>query len=54
MFVKDLCLGYNHGLALTDNNQVFVWGRRMGIYPNIELSYDYLTANAHLQNIEIH
>lgn len=26
----------------------------MGIYPNIELSYNYLTQNAHLMHIEIH
>mmetsp|Transcript_11321 Transcript_11321/g.15238 ORF Transcript_11321/g.15238 Transcript_11321/m.15238 type:complete len:98 (+) Transcript_11321:2286-2579(+) len=51
--IKDFSLGYNHGLALTDQNQVFVWGRRMGIYPNIELSYNYLTTNARLMQLEI-
>ena len=54
MYVKDICVGYNHGLALTDTNQVYVWGRRMGIYPNIELNYNFLTRNAHIHNIEIH
>lgn len=52
--IKDICFGYNHAMALTDNNQVYVWGRRMGIYPSIELSYNYLTQNAHLMHIEIH
>lgn len=42
-YIKDFCFGYNHALALTDNNQVFAWGRRMGIYPNVELTYNYLT-----------
>ena len=41
-------------MALTDSNKVFVWGRRMGIYPNIELSYQHLTQNAHLHQVEIH
>ena len=41
-FIKDISFGYNHAMALTDSNQVFVWGRRMGIYPNVELSYNYL------------
>ena len=43
-YIKDVCVGYNHGMALTDTNQVYVWGRRMGIYPNIELSYNFLTS----------
>lgn len=47
-YIKDISFGYNHGIALTDNNQVYVWGRRMGIYPNIELSYNYLVQNSHL------
>ena len=51
--IRDICFGYNHGMALTDDNKVFVWGRRMGIYPNIELSYNYLNANKHLMQIEI-
>ena len=51
--IKDISFGYNHGLALTDDNKVFVWGRRMGIYPNVELTYNYLNANKHLQQIEI-
>lgn len=53
-YIKDICFGYNHCIALTDNNQVFVWGRRMGIYPNIELSYNYLVQNSHLNQLEIH
>jgi len=54
MQVKDLCVGFNHGMALTDNNQVFVWGRRMGIYPNIELSFNFLTTHARLLYMENH
>ena len=53
--IKDISLGFNHAIALTDANQVFVWGRRMGIYPNIELNYNFLTgaATSHIPHVEI-
>jgi alpha-tubulin suppressor-like RCC1 family protein len=34
--------GFNHVLALTTQGRLFAWGRRMGIYPNCELSQEYL------------
>lgn len=37
--IKQISCGYNHCIALSDQNFVFVWGRRMGIYPNVELTF---------------
>ena len=53
IFIKDLACGFNHCVALTDKNQIFVWGRRMGIYPNIELNYNWLRNNKNLMELEI-
>jgi hypothetical protein len=52
--IKQISCGYNHCLALSDQDQVFVWGRRMGIYPNVELTFHTLTQNGFLLNNEIH
>lgn len=55
IFIKQISCGYNHCLALSDQNQVFVWGRRMGIYPDkIELTFHFLKEAGSLLNIEIH
>ena len=40
--IRQIGCGYNHCIALSDQDQVFVWGRRMGIYPNVELTYHSL------------
>jgi len=40
--VKVAC-GFNHCLALTDEGNVWVWGRRMGHYPpNLELTVNFM------------
>lgn len=48
--VKELCCGFNHCLALSDRGEVFVWGRRMGVYDSIELNLQFLEARGHLYN----
>ena len=39
IFIRNISCGYNHCVALSDQDQVFVWGKRMGIYPNVELTF---------------
>lgn len=34
----DIACGFNHCIALTDTQQVYVWGKRMGLYPQFEFS----------------
>ena len=36
--IIDIDCGLNHTVVLTDDKEIFVWGRRMGIYPQIELT----------------
>jgi alpha-tubulin suppressor-like RCC1 family protein len=43
--VLDIAAGAHHMMALTDQQRVFVWGRRMGIYPQIELTLDSVEKN---------
>jgi alpha-tubulin suppressor-like RCC1 family protein len=42
--IIDIAAGFNHCIALTDNKQVYVWGRKMGIFPSIEINYHSLEA----------
>lgn len=50
-FISDIACGFNHCLALTDRGELYVWGSRMGVYPNVELHYDYLKSNMNLLSI---
>ena len=34
--------GFNHCIALTDKGNLYVWGKCQGIYPNVELTREYL------------
>ena len=56
-FYKDLIVnvscGFNHCVALTEDGKVYVWGKRMGIYPNVELTYDYLKSPLNFLTQEI-
>lgn len=36
--IIDLACGFNHCVALNDNKQVYVWGKRMGLYPKFDFS----------------
>jgi alpha-tubulin suppressor-like RCC1 family protein len=36
--IVDIACGFNHSMALTDSKQVYVWGKRMGIYPQYEFN----------------
>lgn len=52
-FIKDIACGYNHTIALSANNDVYVWGRRMAIYPNLELTYQYLNSQMNMLRVEL-
>jgi len=51
--IADIACGYNHCLALSDKGELFVWGYRMGVYPNVQLTLNYLKSNMNLLPIEI-
>jgi len=38
--ILDIAASQDTMIALTTEQQVYVWGRRMGIYPQIELTLD--------------
>jgi len=48
--VIDISSGLNHTVALTDEREIFVWGKRMGIYPQIELTLDSVEKRADALN----
>jgi len=52
-FVKDIACGYNHCVALTAMNQLFVWGRRMAAYPNLDLTFEYLNSKMNILRVEV-
>ena len=55
MKITDISCGLNTMLALADGGEVFGWGRRMGVYPTIELTHSELEKKGHLYNsAEIH
>jgi len=53
VYIKQIACGYNHCLALSDQNQLYVWGRRMGIYPNVELTFHTLKDHSNPLHVEI-
>ena len=53
--IVDIASGYASMIALTDNREIFVWGSRMGIYPQPELSLRAVEQNGKIYNsAEIH
>jgi len=46
-------LGFNHALALNDQKQLFVWGKKMGIYPQFEMNYHGIKAATHIQTMDV-
>jgi alpha-tubulin suppressor-like RCC1 family protein len=50
MKIMDISCGLNTMLALTDGGEVFGWGRRMGVYPTIELTHSELEKKGHFYN----
>ena len=48
--IIDIDSGLNHTVALTDDREIFVWGRRMGIYPQIELTLASVEKRAQIFN----
>jgi alpha-tubulin suppressor-like RCC1 family protein len=51
--IIDLACGFNNCIALTDSKQVYVWGKRMGIYPSIDLNLNAIEATQHIFVSEI-
>ena len=47
-FIKDFQCGYNHCLALSAKDELYQWGSRMGVYPNVELTRTYLETKMNL------
>eukprot|EP00347_Sterkiella_histriomuscorum_P000877 403374181 len=47
--IIDISVGYNHMLAQTDSYQVYVWGKRMGIYQQFDLNFNSIKASINLQ-----
>ena len=42
-------------IAMTDENEIFVWGRRQGVYPQIELTLEAVEKTGRIFNhAEIH
>lgn len=41
--IIDITTGFNSCLALNDSKQVYVWGKRMGIYSSFNLDYYGIT-----------
>jgi alpha-tubulin suppressor-like RCC1 family protein len=37
--IIDIVAGFNNALALSENRNVYGWGKRMAVYPPIELNY---------------
>ena len=33
--IVDIASGYNSMIALSEDQEVYVWGRRMGVYPQV-------------------
>jgi alpha-tubulin suppressor-like RCC1 family protein len=42
--IMDLACGFNNCIALTESKQIYVWGKRMGIYPSFEFSLKAIEA----------
>lgn len=40
--IIDLAVGLFAIIVLTDERKVYVWGRKMGIYPRCELTLDFV------------
>lgn len=44
----DIACGFNNCIALTDSHQVYVWGKRMGIYPQFEFNLRGIEQTTHI------
>jgi len=53
--IVDIASGYTSMIALTETREIFVWGSRMGIYPQPDLSLKAVEQNGKIFNsAEIH
>jgi alpha-tubulin suppressor-like RCC1 family protein len=53
--IVDIASGYTSMIALTESREIFVWGSRMGIYPQPDLSLKSVERNGKIFNsAEIH
>lgn len=52
--IIDIACCFNSMIALTDDHQVFVWGKRMGKYPTIdEMSRNYVEKVSYQYDVEV-
>jgi len=51
--IIDLACGFNSCIALNENKQVYVWGKKMGIYPPFEFNLRGIEQSATMQLTEI-
>lgn len=51
--IIDVACGFNHCIALTDSQQVYVWGKRMGIYPAFEFDLRGIEESQSMQMKEV-
>lgn len=55
MNIEDVVCGYYSMMALTDDKEIYVWGRRQGVYPQVELTLAAIEKNGKIFNFaEIH
>lgn len=53
--ISDIACGFNSMIAITDEKEIFVWGRRQGVYPQTELDLDSIERTCQIFNLsEIH
>ncbi|CDW84777.1 regulator of chromosome condensation family protein [Stylonychia lemnae] len=51
--IIDLVSGFNSCIALNQENQVYVWGKRMGYYPTFDMNYHAIRNSTQIQTTEI-
>lgn len=53
--ISDVACGFNSMIAISDEQQIFVWGRRQGVYPQTELTLSAVEKCSQIFNCaEIH
>eukprot|EP00347_Sterkiella_histriomuscorum_P020502 403337553 len=50
--IIDIACGFDSCIALNENKQVYVWGKKMGIYPNFNLEYHSVVSSKDSQIME--
>jgi alpha-tubulin suppressor-like RCC1 family protein len=50
IYIVDIASGYQSMVVLSGDREVFVWGRRMGVYPQVELTLDAIEKRGMIYN----